>query len=252
MMRSVFIALVVMLPAVVVQAQSGEPDIGRLIEMVNKGEANQVRADLPSLLSRYPNNPGILYVQALVSEEGTEAVRIYQSIVDNFPRSEWADDALYRVYQFYYALGLYRTAEMKLSQLRTEYPGSPFVTAASGTQTAAMEEERPTAEPGETAKPPASTQPTAETPPAAATAAAIADPGLYFLQVGAFTVQANAERQKSAFAELNYPVEIISRTKDGRSLFLVLVGQYSTYEEAKAAGAEIRKNHGVESIVIAR
>lgn len=253
MMRSVVLALLLTLPSLPVLAQPGEPDIPRLIERVDKGEADQVRADLPSLLSRYPNNPGVLYIQGLVSEEGTEAVRIYQSIVDNFPRSEWADDALYRVYQFYYALGLYRTAELKLSQLRTEYPGSPYLAAASGTQTAQMEEERPSPEPPEQqeASPSPGDQP-AVAPPPVSPDPAVTQSGSYFLQVGAFTVQANAERQKSVFEELNYPVEIISRTKDGRSLFLVLVGQYGTYEEAKAASAEIRRNHGVESIVIAR
>ena len=251
MMRSVVLALLLILPSLPVIAQPGEPNIPRLIERVNKGEADQVRADLPSLLSRYPNNPGVLYVQGLVSEEGTEAVRIYQSIVDNFPRSEWADDALYRVYQFYYALGLYRTAELKLSQLRTEYPDSPYLAAAGGTQTAQMEEERPTAEPPEQPDAAPADRPV-DTPPPVPPSPAVTQPGLYFLQVGAFTVQANAERQKSVFEELNYPVEIISRTKDGRSLFLVLVGQYGTYEEAKAASAEIRRNHGVESIVIAR
>ena len=246
MMRIVLLAVLLPLLWTVGNTQSGDPDIARLVEMVNRGEADQVRTDLPSLLSRYPNNPGILYVQGLVSEEGTEAVRIYQSIVDNFPKSEWADDALYRVYQFYYALGLYRTAELKLSQLRTEYPQSPYVALTTEAATTALEEERPTPEPPDSSAGPVVTStPAAEAPPAMS-----ADQ--YFLQVGAFTVQDNAERQKTVFTELNYPVEIMSKTKDGRSLFLVLVGQYSTYEEAKAAGAEIRKNHGVESIVIAR
>jgi cell division septation protein DedD len=243
MKRLALVAVLLTLPWMMGLAQSGEPDIPRLIEMVDRGEVDQVRADLPSLLSRYPNNPGVLYLQGLVSEEGTEAVRIYQSIVDNFPRSEWADDALYRVYQFYYALGLYRTAELKLSQLRTEYPDSQFVTATTATETTALEEERPLPEPPDSTT---SAVPSSPAPPAAQ------EVEQYFLQVGAFTVQANAERQKAVFAEWNYPVEIISRTKDGRSLFLVLVGQYTTYEEAKAAGAEIRTSRGVESIVIAR
>jgi len=246
MTRTLLIAVVLVLPWTVVTAQSEEPDIPRLIEMVNRGEADQVRADLPSLLSRHPNNPGILYLQGLVSEEGTEAVRIYQSIVDNFPRSEWADNALYRVYQFYYALGLYRTAELKLSQLRTEYPESPYVSTASGTETTALEEERPTPDLPDSAAPPAVAS------PRAAVTAGPMQTELYFLQVGAFTVQANAERQKTVFQDLDYPVEIISKTINGRPLYLVLVGQYRTYEDAKAAGAEIRTSHGVESIVIAR
>jgi len=49
-------------------------------------QEDQVKAEIPSLLSKYPNNPGVLYLQAQTTSEGAEAVRIYQSIVDNFPR----------------------------------------------------------------------------------------------------------------------------------------------------------------------
>ena len=63
------------------------------------------------------------------SYNGTEAMKDYQSIVDNFPKSEWADDALYAIYQYYYSLGLYKTADLKFQQLKKEYPASPYLTA---------------------------------------------------------------------------------------------------------------------------
>jgi cell division septation protein DedD len=229
-------------------AQRSEPDIDHLINLVNGGKAEQVRADIPSLLSRHPNNPGVLYVQGLVTEEGTEAVRIYQSIVDNFPKSEWADDALYKVYQFYYSLGLYRTAELKLSQLRTEYPDSPYLSAAGSKETEGLPEEKDvpgseaTASPVDSAAPPVIVVP----------GSAVAPPEEYVLQVGAFTVRANAERQKQFFEELGYPVDVISKVKDTHSLFIVLVGRYGSYDEAKAKGADVKRDHGIESIVIAR
>ena len=49
-------------------------------------------------------------------------------------------------------------------------------------------------------------------------------------------MQANAEAQKSRFEHLGYTAELISKVKDTRSLFTVLVGDYQTYSEAKAAG----------------
>ncbi|RPH37252.1 hypothetical protein EHM92_03145, partial [bacterium] len=189
-----------------------------------------------------PNNPGVLYLQGLVTSDGGEAVRIYQSIVDNFPKSEWADDALYKVYQFYYALGLYRTAELKMDQLRKEYPASKHLRSAAEPETKDLAEEH--------VQPPARPAQDTVAHPVQESAA---PPALRFaLQVGAFTTQVNAEKQKQFFEGLGYPVEVLNKVKDNRALFLVWVGTYPTYDEAKAGGAEIKKKHNVASIVISR
>lgn len=236
-------------------AQTGAPDIQQLVDLVNRGQGDVVKAEMPSLLSRYPNNPGILYVQALLTSEGAEAVRMYQSIVDNFPKSEWADDALYKVYQFYYSLGLYRTAELKMAQLKREYPTSRYVTsgATSETAKAPSEAQKPQQRP---AAAPAAQTPAAKpltTPPAAeATSQQAGELGMFSLQVGAYTALTNADRQKKLFEERGYTVEVISRVRDGRSMYVVLVGAYRTYDEAKARAAEIKQRFNIDSFVLSR
>lgn len=223
-------------------AQTGAPDIQQLVDLVNRGQGDVVKAELPSLLTRYPNNPGILYVQALLTSEGAEAVRMYQSIVDNFPKSEWADDALYKVYQFYYSLGLYRTAELKMAQLKREYPSSKYITSSAGPE-AAKPQQKPAATP-----PPA--KPTAA--PAESPAQQAGETGLFSLQVGAYTALTNADRQKKYFEERGYAAEVISRVRDGRSMYVVLVGAYRTYDEAKARAAEIKQRLNIDSFVLSR
>ena len=74
----------------------------------------------------------------------------------------------------------------------------------------------------------------------------------FVLQVGAFGVQKNAEALKDRFEAFGYPVEMISRVKDTRALFLVWVGNYSTHEEARTAGQEVKRKMGVDAIVISR
>ncbi len=86
--------------ALTAMAQSqgaGEPDILKRLELIEKGEADVVRAELPTLMTNFQNHPGVLYLQGVLTTDGSEAAKIYQSIVDNFPRSEWADDALYKL-----------------------------------------------------------------------------------------------------------------------------------------------------------
>jgi cell division septation protein DedD len=232
-------------------AQGTEPDIAKYVAAVTSGNADDVRRELPGLVTKYPNHPGVLYLQGLVTREGSEAIRTYQSIVDNFPESEWADDALYRVYQFYYALGLYRTAEIKMKQLAERYPASPYVKIAATAKTPEMEaaNDRPAAETTAVAIPPAVTAPgTAPVPVMRDTAMAVR----FALQVGAFGLQSNAQTLRERFEASGYTVEMISKVRDTRSLFLVWVGSYGTYEEARTAGQDVKRKMGVDPIVVSR
>jgi cell division septation protein DedD len=233
-------------------AQTGAPDIQQLVDLVNRGQGDVVKAELPSLLTRYPNNPGILYVQALLTSEGAEAVRMYQSIVDNFPKSEWADDALYKVYQFYYSLGLYRTAELKMAQLKREYPSSKYITSSAGQEAVkpAAEAQKPQQKPAAT--PPPAKPTAAPAAPAESPAQQAGETGLFSLQVGAYTALTNADRQKKYFEDRGYTAEVISRVRDGRSMYVVLVGAYRTYDEAKARAAEIKQRLNIDSFVLSR
>ncbi len=242
MRASVLLLALLLIGAPDLYAQSSASDVEKYLSMIENGQADKVREELPSLLSRYPNDPGALYVQAMATSDGAEAVRIYQSIVDNFPKSEWADDALYKVHQFYYAIGLYRTAEIKLNQLKSNYPDSKYVTQIPAVETKNLDEEKEQSavEEGEVE--------TAQQEPARSVAPA----GQFALQVGAYTAQVNAEKQKLFFEDIGLPVEVINKVKQNRPLYLVLVGNYATYDDAKAKVVDIKKKYNIDSIVVQR
>jgi cell division septation protein DedD len=238
-------------------AQAPAPDIERYLARVEKGEAEAVRSEISSLLSKYPNSPDVLYLQGVLTTDGAEAVRIYQSIVDNFPKSERADDALYKVYQFYYAIGLYRTAEIKLNQLKTDYPQSKYVASVVQSDTKSLPEEKENPDlPRSTPvgqNPPV--QPSAEKPTLTESEhsqPAAEERGQYTLQVGAFSQQVNAEKQKLFFEDLGYSVEVINKVRDSRALFVVLVGDYRTPDEAKTKGEEFKKKYNINSMTVTR
>jgi hypothetical protein len=48
------------------------------------------------------------------------------------------------------------------------------------------------------------------------------------------------------------PVEVINRVKDGRSLYIVLIGRFKTADDARSQGVEIKKNYNMESMVVTR
>lgn len=211
------------------------------VRMLEEGKATQVKLELPDLVAKYPNHPGVLYLQGLLATNAAEAAKYYQMVLDNFPKSEWADDALYRIYLYYYSLGLARTAELKMQQLRKDYPYSPY--ARGGATTAQVNPEDGKEEPPmPTPTPPPPVIPEGGPPPS----------GAYALQVGAFASIENAMRMKSFFEELGYSVDVQNKVRGGRSLHLVWVGSFSTSEEARRFGAEIKAKHNIESIIVTR
>jgi cell division septation protein DedD len=93
-------------------------------------------------------------------------------------------------------------------------------------------------------------EPAAQDPAPSSTDTAI--PVRFSLQVGAFTVHANAVTEKNKYEALGYPAEMLSKVRDTKSLFIVMVGSYGTYEEAKAAAAALKRKSGVSAMVVSR
>lgn len=239
-----------------------------LVQRVEQGETEEVRLQLPELIRKYQTHPGVLYLQARLASDGIESAKLYGSILDNFPRSEWADDALYNLQQYYYAMGLYKTAELKMQQLRKEYPESEYL---SGKKPPLPEVDSGAAAPAETftggaadsaglpggdmpPPPPRDLPDTAGTTPAdTVPAAPPAQPDRpYTLQTGAFSTVENASTQKSFFEQRGYTVEVTNRVRGGRSLHLVWVGSYATAEEARAALREIQDRYSITPIIVER
>ena len=214
------------------QINSGEPDIRRRLEMIEKGQAEAVRAELPSLITNYQNNPGVMFLQAVLTTDGTEAAKLYQNIVDNFPKSEWGDDALYKLYQYYYSIGLYKTAEQKLTQLKEEYPFSAYATEKNQAVEKQATKEKPTV-----------IKPKGNVPKFATN---------FTVQVGAFSTLQNAGELKAKFEKEGYQSNIFTIVSNGKKLHKVWVGEFQTYDEARRFTAEIKSKFNLASMVVSR
>ncbi len=214
-------------------AQEGQPDIQRRLEMIERGQDEAVKSELPALMTSYQNHPGVLYLQAVLTTDGSEAAKLYQNIIDNFPKNEWADDALYRLYQYYYSIGLYKTGDQKLQQLKQEFPFSTYAVAEKPPKTPKSPEQES----------PADVKPTGSVEKY---------PTSFTVQVGAFSTLQNAEELKAKFEKENYSSNIFTISNDGRKLHKVWVGEFQTYEDAKRFTAEIRRKFSLESIVVSR
>ena len=226
----VFILFTLLISA---QTNSNEPDIRHRLEMIEKGQAEAVRAELPSLMANYQNNPGVMYLQAVLTTDGAEASKLYQNIVDNFPKSEWGDDALYKLYQYYYSIGLYKTAEQKLAQLKEEYPFSAYAAEKDSIiEENQIEKEKP-----------AVIKPKGTVPKFATN---------FTVQVGAFSTLQNASELKAKFEKEGYQSNIFTIVSNGKKLHKVWVGEFQTYDEAKRFAVGIKNKFNLTSIVVSR
>jgi hypothetical protein len=183
------------------------------------------------LMTTYQNNPGVMYLQGVLTPDGTEAAKIFQSVVDNFPKSEWADDALYKLYQYYYSIGLYKTADQKLAQLKQDYPYSAYAAEQSSTEKEEMTDN-------------ADVVKSKGTVPKFSTS--------FTVQVGAFSTLQRAEELKNFFEGKGYSSNIFTMVTNGKKLHKVWVGEFDNQQDARRFSAEIKKKFNLESIVVAR
>jgi cell division septation protein DedD len=70
------------------------------------------------------------------------------------------------------------------------------------------------------------------------------------IQVGAFSVQANANKKQNYFKERGYPVEINKREITSGYLYIIRIGAYETYNEAKSALSDLKSKYPSEDGIV--
>jgi tetratricopeptide (TPR) repeat protein len=76
--------------------------------------------------------------------------------------------------------------------------------------------------------------------------------GNYTVQVGAFSKRANALNLQGQLRSWGYPVELVKRAGQHRTLYLVWTGHYETREEALQAAKELEKERGLPFQILKR
>jgi hypothetical protein len=199
-----------------------EDPVHRMLAAVERGAIDSVRALLPELCQAYPKEAGYLYLTAITESDADQALRQYQTIVHSYPSSEWADDALLRLYQYHYAIGAYNTADQYLSRLETDYPTSPLL---SETQA------RPT---GQAAAPTGS------------------DPALYSVQVALLADRDQAEELLEKMRKLGYTGELRTKRVGEKAMTALWLGSFPSADAAKEFLKKLKNRHRLDGLVVKR
>ncbi len=100
----------------------GAQNINLYLTLIQKGRYEEVMENLPDLLSRYPDEPGVYFVQALINKDGDSSLSQYQKLIDNYPDSDFAARSSMKIGEYLFARGLYSQASTQLKRAILEFP----------------------------------------------------------------------------------------------------------------------------------
>ena len=99
----------------------GSPNVDRLINNVLTGDNIEAKNKLPKLLDDYPNNPEVLFLNGILESNGSKSIEIYKRIYKHHKNNKYADDAVMRIGEYYYASGLYIQAAEWFKKIHMYY-----------------------------------------------------------------------------------------------------------------------------------
>ncbi|MBN2000393.1 SPOR domain-containing protein [candidate division KSB1 bacterium] len=201
---------------------------------------------LPDLKRQFPDHPTVLYLTGVLQTDADLAFYYYHKVA-NMPQSAFADDAVFRMAQYYYAKQNYKLSRQYFMLVPEHFPGSPLTDdalymicqnyLALGKFDSAQVFFKAFIE---------------KAPRSSFVDLAVMDldfiEGLqlenesksavplgirhYCIQVGAFANKENARNLLSSL-DLDVETEIVEKVVDGKKLYIALVGKFQTSAMAK-------------------
>ncbi|RMZ48967.1 hypothetical protein EB821_04785 [Candidatus Marinimicrobia bacterium PRS2] len=257
-----------------------------LIQDVLHGSRDSAAIYLPTMEQRYPNNPSLMYLKGLLETNGEEAKTIFAKLYNTHPTSEYGDDAVMKVSEYYYAAGLYVQAAIWLKKMPIYYSRSEHIERAvklflnslivSGHKDTAIfysrvfkrqfphldvdgkinnllldfeKADQAKEDASKILKPEATTTEIMDETPIVIFNTDNSH-GIYSLQTGAYSVRENAESQKINLIIAGFSARINELYKSQRRLYAVRIGHFNSKEDAQKVGAQIKSKLDINTIVI--
>lgn len=229
------------------------------LRKIANGKIAEAQAVLDDLMNKYPVDPGICYLQASLTSDANKAIFLYRKILNEFAKSEWTDDAYWRLVQYYAVKGDTASAVKALEQFKTFQPTSEFISVASDVVFVSLmyhrnHQDGATASPSVEARHAENTQKdtkphskdvelvskekatTAKATATATTTASHKDEKIktWGLQAGVYSTIEAAKEVAKKFQDKRLRNQIIEKDVNGKKMFAVIIGRYKSKESAEA------------------
>ena len=236
-------------------------NVNLYLSLIDEGNSKGVKENLPELTSKYPDDPGVMFLKALLTEDGDSAIEQYKYIIKKYPESEYAPDCAMKIGEYFYARGLYTQSSNLLKNMPAKYPrykDMQRLTDLMINSFNAIGEADSAKYYGLIIK---SMFPSIE--------ANIDEKnnmlsqvykfknnkkirGPFVVQIGAFSSKKNAERLRLQVRQLGHDVSINKVDSNGKTFFAVRLNSYKTKQKAEEIGRGIKSKLGVNYRVLYR
>lgn len=264
-MRRMFIMSVVMLLAMacVSSLYSQSKQVREALRKIASGKTLEAQGMLAELQEAGKDDPAIMYLQAVLTEDAFRAVNIYKKITTDYPKSEWCDDAYWRLVQFYAVKGDTAKALKELDLFKSKFPASEFLSPATDLVGSALSYYRSSAKnkkPESVAKVVNSPKENiktnevkhkddnknvVETKPEKIEKKAKS----YGIQVGIYSSIETAKSETEKFKVQRLRSEIVEKEVNGKKMFAVIIGNYATKESLEKNRTIVEKICNCETII---
>ncbi|MFQ5824606.1 MAG: SPOR domain-containing protein [bacterium] len=222
---------------------------------------NDVKLKVKSFVEKHKGTAIALYLEAVIEPDASKAVENYKQLLNQFPNSEQAENALFRTAQYYFSRGLYMSARKHFLDFRERFPKSTFADDAHYLAAACLFASEKFENCRSELKNLMHNYPRSPFTKLAredlkeikwlqkeGTSYSIdqieKSKGKYTLQTGAFTQINNALNQRRYFSRLGLPVEIREKNENGMTFYLVWIGAFKTKSDAAAYGEKFKSKYG--------
>jgi hypothetical protein len=203
-------------------------DISDYLKKIESGKLEEVKEKLPELKTKYPDDPSVLFLDGILTENGKTSVSLFSTIVNNYPESKYADAAVFRIYSYYFAREMFTEAATWLNRLKKDYPTSPYIKLSDQNIPPADQKDKIQFNKKTDSK----------------------IKYKFTIQAGAFSSKENANALKKQFTDAGYSSEIKEKTVGGTVFQVVNVGKFTTEEEAKNFLQQINTQYNLDGRVI--
>lgn len=187
-----------------------------LLMKIESGKNDSVRVELETLKSKYPNDPNIMFLNAILTDDAIKSEEIFKKIVEVYPNSKYADASVYRLFNYYIIDDQNEIAEKYFLKLKNNYSESPYLRIAQSQYDVLLALNKTDKE-NETIIPEAKYK----------------DKFKFTIQAGAFAKKENAQTLKTQFEKAGIFSEIKEKNVAGTIFNVVFAGQFENKEDAE-------------------
>ena len=263
-----------------------QSELDNLIKEVYSGKTENAIDAMPRLKKEFSELPSLIFLDALIDEDIEGSIEKFKIFFKYYESSEYADDAIMKISEYYYTKGLYFESSKWLKKINLYYPNSEHIDRSLNLylRTLALSGKQDTAKQylqtfkkkypevsfdkyleDNFEKEIANTQEIVNNKDNNVLMQAVEDLKKsltpkqknkkkyhYSIQVGAYSDMENAVDVRDELLSLNFNtrIDIIYLSTKNKNLYAVREGYFKSKEYAKGTQKKIRSRTGYNSIVV--